>query len=196
MAQQQVVGTIPTFSQSVDDWKTYSEILDQFFIVNGVDDEKKSAFLISCIGIETYKTLRDLCHPVLPKDKPFTELSEILRKQFSPQVAIFRERTNFYNAKQSPNENVTAWYGRLKRLSVDCRFGDTLEAVLVDKFITGLKIGQVLDRLCEENETLTLQQAVDIAVNKECSITDGNNQQVRRWVCALTEGRMRSAQSF
>lgn len=170
----QIIGSIPTFAQGIDDWKTYEEILDQFFIVNNVEDEKKSAFLISCIGSATYKTLRDLCHPVLPKDKPFDDLSEILRKQFSPQVAIFRERGNFYNAKQSPSENVTNWYGRMKRLSVDCKFGDNLESILLDKFITGLRVGQVLDRLCEENETLTLQHAVDIASNKECSLMESN----------------------
>jgi hypothetical protein len=176
MASQAVIGCIPTFNQGLDDWKTYEEILDQFFIVNNVEDEKKSAYLISCIGSDTYKTLRDLCHPVLPKDKPFVHLSEILRKQFSPQVAIFRERTNFYNAKQNAAENVTTWYGRLKRLSVDCKFGDNLESVLVDKFITGLRPGQVLDRLCEENETMTLQQAVDIASNKECSLKEANGR--------------------
>lgn len=174
----QIIGTIPTFIQGVDDWKTYSEILDQFFIVNNVEDDKKSAFLISCIGSDTYKTLRDLCHPVLPKDKKFDDLSDILRKQFSPQVAIFRERTNFYNAKQNNAENITTWYGRVKRLSVDCKFGDNLEAILLDKFITGLRVGQVLDRLCEENETLTLQQAVDIASNKECSIMEVYGNQI------------------
>jgi Retrotransposon gag protein len=169
-----IIGSLPTFNQGGDDWNTYAEILDQFFIVNNVEDEKKSAFLISCVGTETYKTLRDLCHPTLPKDKPFDDLSEILRKQFSPQVAIFRERTKFYNAKQLPAENVTSWYSRMKRLSVDCKFADNLESILLDKFITGLRTGQVLDRLCEENETLTLQQAVDIASNKECSLMESN----------------------
>ena len=173
----QIIGSIPTFAQGCDDWNTYSEILDQFFIVNNVVDDKKSAFLISCIGADTYKCLRDLCHPILPKDKPFDDLSEILRKQFSPQVAIFRERTKFYNAKQLQGENVTSWYGRMKRLSVDCKFADNLESILLDKFITGLRVGQVLDRLCEENETLTLQQAVDIATNKECSLMESNGIQ-------------------
>jgi Retrotransposon gag protein len=169
---QNLVGTIPNFVQGVDDWNTYAEILDQFFVVNNIEEEKKSAFLISCIGATTYKTLRDLCHPSLPKDRPFTELAEHLRKQFSPQVAIFRERTNFYNAQQLDGETVTGWYGRLKRLSVDCKFSDNLEAVLVDKFITGLRPGQILDRLCEENESLKLQQAVDIATNKESALKD------------------------
>lgn len=168
----QIIGSIPNFNQFTDNWDTYAEILDQFFIVNNVEDDKKSAFLISCIGAETYKTLRDLCHPFLPKDKTFEELAELLRKQFSPQIAIFRERINFYNARQNPGENIISYYGRLKKLSVDCKFGDHLEAVLLDKFVTGLSPGQVLDRLCEENEAITLQQAVDIAINKECALKE------------------------
>lgn len=169
---QQIVGTIPNFNQYSDNFDTYAEILDQFFIVNNVEDEKKSAFLISCIGAESYKTLRDLCHPFLPKQKTFDELAELLRKQFSPQIAIFRERINFHDAKQLPGENTITFYGRLKKLSVDCKFGEHLESVLLDKFVTGLRPGQVLDRLCEENETLTLQQAVDIAINKECALKE------------------------
>lgn len=168
----QIVGSIPPFNQYSDNWDTYAEILDQFFIVNSIDDEKKTAFLISCMGAETYKTLRDLCNPFLPKDKSFDELAELLKKQFSPQIAIFRERTNFYEAKQNVGENVISFYGRLKKLSVDCKFGGHLEAVLLDKFITGLRPGQVLDRLCEEDDSLTLQQAVDIAMNKECALKE------------------------
>ena len=167
-----MVGSIPNFFIHSDTWDTYAEILEQFFIVNNIEDEKKSAFLISCIGAETYKTLRDLCHPFLPKDKTFEELAELLRKQFSPQIAIFRERTNFYEAKQNVGENVISYYGRLKKLSVDCKFGEYLEAALLDKFVTGLLPGQVLDRLCEEDHTITLQQAVDIATNKECALKE------------------------
>uniref|UniRef100_A0A182RAY6 Retrotrans_gag domain-containing protein n=1 Tax=Anopheles funestus TaxID=62324 RepID=A0A182RAY6_ANOFN len=172
MAAAQLIGTIPEFYSSFDDWNVYYERLDQFFEVNEIVPEKRSAFLISCVGSQTYKTLRDLCHPSLPKDRPFDELCELLRKQFSPQVAIFRERTLFYNATQSVGENVTQWYGRLKKLSVDCKFGSNLEAILLDKFITGLRPGQVLDRLCEENETLRLEQALDIAINKECAVRE------------------------
>uniref|UniRef100_A0A182NH65 Retrotrans_gag domain-containing protein n=1 Tax=Anopheles dirus TaxID=7168 RepID=A0A182NH65_9DIPT len=172
MAAGQLIGTIPEFIVNCDDWNVYYERLEQFFEVNEIPAEKRSAFLISCIGSQAYKSLRDLCHPSLPKDRPFEELCELLRKQYSPQVAIFRERTHFYNATQTVGENVTQWYGRLKKLSVDCKFGSNLEAILLDKFITGLRPGQVLDRLCEENETLKLEQALDIAVNKECAVRE------------------------
>jgi hypothetical protein len=168
-----MIGSIPEFNGNCDDWNVYAERLEQFFEVNDIPEAKRSALLISVIGADTYKSLRDLCHPVIPKNKPFEELCELLRKQYSPQVAIFRERATFYNARQNAGETCTVWYGRLKKLSVDCKFGENLESILVDKFITGLRPGQVLDRLCEENETLTLERALDIAVNKECALKNG-----------------------
>jgi hypothetical protein len=166
------IGQIPEFQGAGDDWNVYIERLEQYFEVNGIPEDKRNALLISVIGADSYKVLRELCHPTLPKDKLFGELCELLRKQFSPQIAIFRERTNFYIARQSSNENITTWYGRIKKLSVDCKFGDNLESILLDKFIAGMKAGTVLDRLCEENETLALTTAVDIALNKECSIQE------------------------
>ncbi|XP_053688481.1 uncharacterized protein LOC128737800 [Sabethes cyaneus] len=169
MNRSQMIGTISEFNSSADDWDVYYERLEQFFDVNDVPDAKRSAFLISVIGADAYKSLRDLCHPAAPRDKSFADLCELLRKQFSPQISIFRERASFYNVRQEYQENATQWYGRLKRLSVNCKFGESLQAILMDKFITGLKPGQVLDRLCEENETLKLEQALDIAVNKECA---------------------------
>lgn len=172
MASQGIIGQLQPFNIGETDWNTYEEILEQFFVVNNVENEKKPAFLISSIGQESYKTLRDLSHPIPPKDRTYEELSELLRKQFTPQVSVFRERANFYKASQMPGENATSWYGRIKKLSVDCRFADNLESILLDKFVTGLRVGQVLDRLCEENETLTLRSAVDIAINKECSLKE------------------------
>uniref|UniRef100_A0A1Q3FZN6 Retrotransposon gag domain-containing protein n=1 Tax=Culex tarsalis TaxID=7177 RepID=A0A1Q3FZN6_CULTA len=179
MNHHQMIGSIAEFNGEFDDWDVYYERLEQYFEVNDVPDAKRSAFLISVIGSDAYKSLRDLCHPVVPKDKPFEELCELLRKQFSRQVAIYRERTKFYNARHENHENATQWYGRLKQLSVDCKFGSNLEQVLVDKFVTGLRPGQVLDRLCEEGEGLKLEQALDIAINKECAVKDNAYTQVR-----------------
>lgn len=163
-----VCGQIPEFYG--DDWNVYYERLEQFLAVNDIPENKQSALLISVLGPFSYKTLRDLCHPALPKEKTFAELCELLRRQFTPQVSCFRERSKFYSARQEPYESILQWYVKIKKLSVDCRFGANLENVLLDKFVTGLRSGPILDRLCEENETITLQQALDIAVNKECAL--------------------------
>uniref|UniRef100_A0A1L8DAH5 Retrotransposon gag domain-containing protein n=1 Tax=Nyssomyia neivai TaxID=330878 RepID=A0A1L8DAH5_9DIPT len=176
-----LVGNIPEFNQYCD-WKVYLERLEQFFLVNDIPDTKRNAILISVIGNETYKTLRDLCHPQLPKDKTFEELCSLMDKQYGPQISVFRERIKFYQARQYDYETVSTWFARVKTLSVDCKFGETLEAILLDRFISGLRNPAILDRLCEETETsLTLVKAVEIAVNKESSTTDSPSYNRNNW---------------
>lgn len=166
-------GELPHFYGDFGDWNVFSERLEQFFEINDVPDEKKRAILITCIGDDVYKTLRDVCHPALPKEKTFDELCELLNKQFVKKTSVFRERCNFYNAKQQANETISAWFARVKSLSIDCKFGERFDGILLDRFISGLKPSPVLDRLCEEDEdTLTIQQALDIAVTKESSTKD------------------------
>lgn len=48
-----------------------------------------------------------------------------------------------------------------------------IECILLDRFVSGLRQSLILDRLCDgDEEKLTLQQAVDIAVTKESSVKD------------------------
>lgn len=167
-------GELPRFYGSdYNDWSVFSERLEQFFEINEVAEEKKRAILITCIADDVYKTLRDVCHPVLPKEKTFDELNDLLTKQFVKKTSVFRERCKFYNAKQNAREPVSQWFARLKSLSIDCKFGDRFDAVLLDRFVSGLKPSAVLDRLCEEDEeNLTIQRALDVAVTKESATKD------------------------
>lgn len=165
-----LIGEIPVFYSGSSDWSVYTERLEQFFEINDIAAEKKKALLITSIGEDVYKTLRDVCHPVLPKGKTYDELIALLNKQFCIKTSVFRERVKFYTARQYPNETISLWFARIKKLSVDCKFGDQFETVLLDRFISGLRPTPVLDRLCEEDSGLTLQQAVDIALNKESAV--------------------------
>lgn len=166
-----LIGELPQFN-AYQDYMVFSERLEQFFEVNDVAAEKKKAILITCVQDDVYKALRDLCHPAVPKDKTYDELCRLLKKQYVKQTSVIRERCDFYAAKQSNRESVSEWFARIKRLSVDCsQFGDRYEQVLLDRFISGMTPSPVLDRLCEEDEgTMTLQKAVEIASIKESSI--------------------------
>ncbi|XP_062560139.1 uncharacterized protein LOC134224667 [Armigeres subalbatus] len=55
---------------------------------------------------------------------------------------------------------------RIKRLSANCKFGANLEHNLTNKFIGGLK-GKSFDRVCEEDETITLEKAMTLALKYE-----------------------------
>lgn len=171
-----LIGDIPRFYNAGDDWQVFTERLEQFFEINDVADEKKRAILLTSISDDVYKTLRDVCHPVLPKNKTFDELCALLNKQFVKKTSVFRERVTFYNAKQMKDESIASWFARIKKLSVDCKFGDRFNDILLDRFISGLKSSVILERLCEEDEDkLTLQGAVEIAITKESAMKEDHD---------------------
>lgn len=168
-----MIGSLPRFNGECDDWQVFTERLQQFFEINDVVEEKKRALLITSIADNVYKTLRDVCHPVSPTEKSFAELCTLLGSHYVLKTSVFRERYKFYNAKQKGNESIANWFARLKRLSVNCKFGDNFDGILLDRFISGLGQARVLNRLCDEDaETLTLQEAIDIASRRESLAND------------------------
>lgn len=148
----------------------YEERLEQYFIANYVQDNRKVSVLLTTIGEDAYKTLRDLCDPVLPKDKSYEDLYECLKEQFSPRISVFEERKNFYELKQVTNETVGQWYACIKKNAVNCEFGASLEEKFKDKFVTGLKPGKVLDRVCEEIHRANLKDILEVALKRKATM--------------------------
>lgn len=163
-----IIGSISEYDPNADDWTVYAEKLEQYFAANSITDKKiKVATLLSLIGTATYKLLRDLTFPELPKDKEFEQLTTLLKQQFSPILSGWRERLKFWSAQQAQNEAVQEWYARVRSLAVNCAFGNELNFALKEKFLTGMKKGSVLDRLCEEDMDATLENILKLAVQKE-----------------------------
>ncbi|KAH0822303.1 hypothetical protein GEV33_000488 [Tenebrio molitor] len=163
-----IIGRVEEFNANADDWTIYQERLDQYFAANKITEGKiQVATLISLVGAPTYKLLRDLCYPDLPKSKTYAELCQLLVKQYSPQVSEWRERIKFYDLQQEINESISEWYARIRSASVNCNFGAQLTEVLKNKFVVGLRKGKILDRICEEPTTEELSKLVSTAQRKE-----------------------------
>lgn len=161
-------GEIPTFYGDFSDWNVFRDRLDQYLEINDLVAEKQRATLLTCLHEDVYKIVRDFFHPALPKEKTFDEICDFLNKQFGKKTSVYRERRAFYNAKQEENESATAWFERVKSLSVECKFGVRYSPILLDQFISGMRSSPVLDRLYEEDdETLNVRKALEIAVVKE-----------------------------
>ncbi|KAJ8912466.1 hypothetical protein NQ315_014566 [Exocentrus adspersus] len=165
------IGKVPEYNVS-EDFSLYLERLEQYFIANFIDEDRRVAVLLTVIGPQTYKILRDLCDPILPKNKAYTDLCSLLKKQFSPQISVFRKRIEFYEARQKQGETINEWYARMKNLAVNCNFGNLLEPILKDKLVTGLTKGKILDRLCEEDEAKGIQELLELAVKREASMRE------------------------
>lgn len=166
-----LIGVVYRFNGDTYSWPEYHERLEQFYELNHIQTEpKKRAMLLNAIDQHVYIILRGLCNPHLPKDKTYDELVQVLSGHFVVRKSIFRERVKFYQAVQGENDSIAEWFGRVKELAVGCRFGIRSEKILLDRFVSGLRSSSILDRLCEENDDLTIDQSVLIAKCVESSM--------------------------
>ena len=64
-----LLGSMDVFNPDVDDWSTYVERLESFFVANDVKDKKKVTALITVIGTKAYSLLRYIITPAKVIDK-------------------------------------------------------------------------------------------------------------------------------
>ncbi|KAF2892439.1 hypothetical protein ILUMI_13737, partial [Ignelater luminosus] len=160
------VGSLSEFNPA-DNWTIYQKRLEQFFVGNGVAQDRKIAVLLTLIGSKAYGVLRDICDPQKPSELSYDSLCQKLTQQFSIQTSVFRQRCHFYNLNQIQSEIINDWFARVKKTATECQFGSVLDEKVKDKFVTGLINGPILDRLCEEDHKQSLSSLVQIAVNLE-----------------------------
>lgn len=119
------------------------------------------------MGAKAYKLVRDLSTPDAPTAKTYEELCNMLTLHYTPPVIAFKERKMFYKATKLNEETSMEWIARLKLLASACGFGNRIQDILLDKYVTGLD-GRIFDRLCEEDHnTLTLKRALELSAKWE-----------------------------
>ena len=65
-----LLGTVRLFERDADDWTAYCERLQQFFVVNSIEDVgKKRAVLLSVCGTASYQLVLSLLASSKPTDK-------------------------------------------------------------------------------------------------------------------------------
>lgn len=160
--------SLAPFDPKIHVWAEWQERLENHFEDIDCEGEKsKSRTLLNLLGSVPYALVRALCDPAKPSSKSYTELSSILDRHYSPPVIVFRERLNFHTATKNVNESVTDWYARVKLLAVKCKF-DHLDDCVRDRFIIGMANDRkIFERLCEEDNTLTLDNAFKKALLSE-----------------------------
>lgn len=174
------VNLMPEFNPSKDNWFYWKERLEiHFDEIECTEEKQQRTVLLKFIGIEAYAVVRSLCDPKLPKDVEYTELCQYLESQYTPTVIIFRERKRFFDTEKESEETVSAWFARIKNLASKCKFGSSLDTFVLNKFVCGLS-GKLFERLCEEDEKLTIKDALKKALIAETKIRakEGNDSGV------------------
>lgn len=166
-----LIGKLDSFDESAEDWTSYIERADEYFVLNGLPDEKKVAAIITSMGAKTYSILRKLTTPNKPSEKTYEEIKKHLSDYFSPAPLEMSERHRFYKRMQKEGETANEYMAELRRLSQNCNFGSFLDQALRDKFVCGLRCVQVQQRLLTMKK-LTLKHALDEAVAHELAAKD------------------------
>lgn len=166
------LGTIETFDPTnADAWDSYKERLEFFLLANDVtadDADKQRAVFLSVCGKETYALLKSLIAPALPSSKTFQELLTELSNHFKPTTSEISNTVKFFQRSQRSGEGVSAYLAELRRLAVDCNFGENLSRQLRDRFVSGLADEACQRRLLTES-TLTLESALERARASEAA---------------------------
>ena len=78
-----------------EDWEQYTERPEQFFLVNGIDDNGKMlAVFLTVVGAKTYALLSSL---VAPRSLRISHtLKEVLRAHLKPKPLIIAEWFRFH----------------------------------------------------------------------------------------------------
>ena len=92
MAAKHSYGNMGKFDQAVENWETYIERMEQYFVVNDVTSAaKKRAILLSTCGLSTYATIRSLAAPDKPTDMGYKELLELTMKHYNPRPSVIMQ---------------------------------------------------------------------------------------------------------
>ena len=118
--------------------------------------------MLSSGGAETYSLLRNLVAPAKPSEKSYNELVRVMNEHQNPKPSVIMERYKFDKSDRQPGESIPFYVTELKHLSEHCEFGVTLEDMIRDRLVCGVRSPKIQQRLLAETE-LSFDRALKIA---------------------------------
>ena len=160
-------GVIGQFDRDADAWDSYCEHFDLYSSANDINaPEKRRAVFLSVCGASTYELIRSLVAPDKPTDKTLVELTKLVKDHLTPRPSSIVQRFHFNARTQSENESVSQYVAELRKLAETCEFDASLENMLRDRLVCGLRDPKTQRRLLAESQ-LTFGKAFEIAQASE-----------------------------
>ena len=155
------------FYEESEDWVQYVERMEHYFSANEIedDDQERDIFLSVC-GKNIYKLIMDLLAPVKPGTKSLADLTKLVKDHRDPVPSEIVQRYKFNSRTRHTDESVRTFIAALRNLSEHCNYGDTLNAMLRDQLVVGIKNDRIHIRLLAE-PSLTFDKALEIATAME-----------------------------
>ena len=95
-------SSVSKFQPGKEDWSTYVEQLNFYFIANGVTtDEKKRSILLSNCGSATFKLIKSLLDEGKMGTTPYKNLVELVQTYYQPKPSVIVHSILAQDSKES-----------------------------------------------------------------------------------------------
>lgn len=144
---------VEEFDGNREDWTQYVERLGHFFDTNGIaESDKKRAIFLSVVGPSTYRLLKSLIAPAKPGSKSYDELVKELTEHYDPTPSETVQRHKFHTRVRQEGESVATFVSELRSIATFCNFGDSLDQMLRDRIMCGIRNEMIQNRLLSESK--------------------------------------------
>ena len=93
-------GVVSPYNGNQEEWVEYAERLENYFITNEIADVvKRKAILLNSVGAPTYRLIKRLTLPGMPKDLTFEEIVDRVRNHFNPKPSPIIKQFEFNTRK-------------------------------------------------------------------------------------------------
>ena len=135
------------FISTNEDWSSYVERLEQYFMANDVSTAgKKKAILLSFCGSAAYQLIKSLLVPSRPHEKSFAQIVEMMCNHCHPKASPIVCRFTFNSHSQKEGESLSMYMAELRKLATDCDYGESLLEMLRDRIVCGVKDRRILKK--------------------------------------------------
>ncbi|KAF2894393.1 hypothetical protein ILUMI_11779 [Ignelater luminosus] len=154
------IGSIEPFNPNKDGFQSYMDRMEQYFIVNTVEQETKVPLFITLVGGETYNILKKLLHADTPSGTTYKESVDALQNYLAPKRLVIAECFTFYQCTQKSSETISDFIMRIKELAKHFEFGQFLDEALRDRLVCGMA-SDLIQRKLLSVPKLTFKAAVE-----------------------------------
>jgi hypothetical protein len=97
----------------------------------------KRNLLLKWIGPEIYRLVLDHFDPIPALQRSYTDIVSFLQTFYKSTINYLAVRINFGHSHCNTLQTVSQFLNLLRSLAIPCKFGNTLEERLRDKFLLG-----------------------------------------------------------
>lgn len=94
---------------------------------------------MSVCGRGVYKPMCNLLALAKPKEKSYKELVKLIQDHLAPKPSEIAQRFKFNNSFRNEGESVADFVLALRNLAKHCEYKDTLEMMLRDRIVCGIR---------------------------------------------------------